>query len=122
MKAIGRLYIYLDSQNIRPTVFEREIGLSSGYLSNMKKRNADIGESVLNKVIDNCHLLSVEWLLAGKGGMLKDVELLKDNTIAEDPLSTYIKCELCTEKDKVIAAQQSQIETQAEYIELLKKK
>lgn len=71
MKAIDRLYIYLDSQGIKPTVFEREIGLSSGYLSNMKKRSADIGESVLNKVIDNSHFLSAEWLLTGNGEMLR---------------------------------------------------
>jgi uncharacterized protein (UPF0335 family) len=72
MKAIDRLYIYLENQNIRPTTFEREIGLSSGYLSNMKKRSADMGESILNKVIENCHLLSAGWLLTGNGSMIKN--------------------------------------------------
>ena len=71
MKAIDRLYIYLESQGIKPTIFEREVGFSSGYLSNMRKRKADLGESSLNKVIENCHLLSLEWLLTGNGDMLK---------------------------------------------------
>lgn len=71
MKAIERLYEYLKNKGIRPTNFEREIGLSSGYLSVQRKRKADMGESILTKVIDNCQDLSMEWLLTGEGSMLK---------------------------------------------------
>lgn len=72
MKAIERLYKYLDHKVIKPTVFEKEIGFSSGYLSNQKKRNADLGESVLNKINDYCHDLNIGWLLTGNGSMLKN--------------------------------------------------
>ena len=71
MKAIERLYEYLKNKGIRPTNFEREIGLSSGYLSVQRKRKADMGESILTKVSDNCQDLSMEWLLTGEGAMLK---------------------------------------------------
>jgi hypothetical protein len=71
MKAIERLYEYLKNKGIRPTNFEREIGLSSGYLSVQRKRKADMGESILTKVSDNCQDLSMEWLLTGEGSMLK---------------------------------------------------
>jgi len=71
MKAIERLYKYIDYKGIKPTGFEKEIGLSNGYLSIQKKRNADIGESVLNKIIDNCRDLNPEWLLTGNGEMIK---------------------------------------------------
>lgn len=121
MKAIDRLYIYLENQNIKPTNFEREIGFSSGYLSNMRKRNADIGESLLNKVIDYCHLLSPEWLLTGKGEMLREekLECDQEEKVREGPVPGG--CLQCREKDKTIAELKEQlIATQGAYIELLK--
>lgn len=77
MKAIERLYKYLEYIYVKPTVFEKEIGFSSGYLSNQKKRNADLGESVLNKINDYCQDLNITWLLTGKGDMLKSEKLDK---------------------------------------------
>jgi hypothetical protein len=71
MKAIERIYQYLEYKGLKPTVFEKEIGLSSGYLSVQKKRNADIGETIVNKINDNCHDINITWLLTGEGGMLK---------------------------------------------------
>lgn len=77
MKAIERLYKYLEYIYVKPTVFEKEIGFSSGYLSNQKKRNVDLGESVLNKINDYCQDLNITWLLTGKGDMLKSEKLDK---------------------------------------------
>ncbi|MEA4916318.1 hypothetical protein SDC9_146250 [bioreactor metagenome] len=37
----------------------------------MKKRNADLGEGTLRKINDYCHDLSIEWLITGKGEMIK---------------------------------------------------
>lgn len=71
MKAINRLYEYLDYKDIKPTRFEKEAGLSNGYLGTQFKREADLGESILNKIIDYCLDLNTEWLLTGKGSMLK---------------------------------------------------
>jgi hypothetical protein len=71
MKAIDRFYKYIDYKGVKATNFEKEIGLSSGYLSVQKKRNADIGETVLNKINDYCLDLNIEWLLTGNGEMLK---------------------------------------------------
>jgi hypothetical protein len=72
MKAINRLYQYLEYKGLKPTNFEKEIGLSSGYLSTQKKRKADIGESVLNRITDYCCDLNPTWLLTGVGEMLLD--------------------------------------------------
>ena len=74
MKAIERLYEYIDSKGYRPTNFEKEIGLSSGYLSIQKKRNADIGETVVNKINDYCQDINIEWLLTGQGSMLRETK------------------------------------------------
>lgn len=70
MKAIDRIYEYLEAKGLKPTVIEKEIGLSNGYLSVQRKRNADIGEGVLNKIIDYCRDVSPEWLLTGRGEMM----------------------------------------------------
>ena len=122
MKAIDRLYKYLENQNIKPTVFEKEIGFSSGYLSNMKKRSADMGESIMNKVIEYCHLISPDWLLTGQGTMLRSSvpELASEGRLPVEGGVSPPVCGLCVAKDETIAALKAQIEVQSEYIGLLK--
>lgn len=77
MKAIDRLYQYLESKGVKPTTFEKDMGFSSGYLSVQRKRSADLGESVMLKVIDNCHDLNPIWLISGKESML--IQPISDN-------------------------------------------
>lgn len=79
MKAIDRLMQYLDIKEIKPTRFEKNIGLSNGYLGTQRRRNADLGEGVLLKIADNCLDLSIEWLLTGNGSMLKNQVLKSEN-------------------------------------------
>ena len=74
MKAIKRLYEYINYKECKPTRFEKKLGLSNGYLGTQLKRNADLGESVFNKIIDYCLDLNPEWLLTGNGEMLKEEE------------------------------------------------
>lgn len=44
--------------------------LSNGYLGKQLSRNADLGEGILTRILDNCPDLSPEWLLTGKGQMI----------------------------------------------------
>ena len=71
MKAINRVIQYIDNKGINNSLFEKKCGLSNGYLGTQLKRNADLGEGVLNKILDNCLDISPEWLLTGRGEMLK---------------------------------------------------
>lgn len=70
MKAIERFYQYLDHKGIKPTRFEKHNGLSNGYLGTQLKRNGNLGEDILNKIVDNCLDLDPNWLLTGKGNMI----------------------------------------------------
>lgn len=71
MKAINRFYNYLEFKDIKPTRFEKDYGLSNGYLGTQLKRSGNLGEDVIVTIIDNCLDLSIIWLLTGNGEMLK---------------------------------------------------
>lgn len=87
MKSIHRLYEYLEYKSIKPAQFEKGAGLSNGYLGTQLKREADLGEGVLNKIINYCLDLNPNWLLTGKGEMIKQpppvMPLLKDEQGSE---------------------------------------
>src|ERR1035437_3964531 len=115
MKAIERLYQYFDYKNIKPTRFEKDFGLSNGYFGGQLKREADIGSSILEKIVDNCRDLSIDWLITGKGNML----------IAGDQVSSLVRtaekpnqgrigspgCERCKIKDELIESLRQTIES-----------
>lgn len=74
MKAIYRLKQYIDNKGFNNSLFEKKNNLSNGYIATQIKRNADLGEGVLNKVLDNCLDINPEWLLTGNGEMLKTAQ------------------------------------------------
>lgn len=114
MKAIGRLYQYFDTKNIKPTRFEKDFGLSNGYFGVQLKRDADIGSSILELIINNCRDLDIKWLLTGDGSMLIDPEQKKESTL------DYSNCPICNEKEKVIVNQAERIDELKETIALLR--
>lgn len=85
MKAIDRFYEYLAEKSLKPTNVEKEIGLSNGYLSVQKKRNADMGEGMMLKVIDYFQDINPMWLLTGEGNMLKDKNSSLTDLVRTDP-------------------------------------
>lgn len=127
MKAIERLKQYIDYKGFTNSSFEKKNELSNGYIATQLKRNADLGEGVLIKILDNCLDLNPLWLLTGKGSMLKeDLKSIisqnikgnsniqsagNDNTITND--NNKIIKELqkkIIEKDKEIERQKKQID------------
>lgn len=98
MKAIERLYDYLDLKKIKPAAFERAAGISNGYLSKQFNRKADIGEGILIQILEYCPDINIYWLLLGSGPMLKSSG---SNKLNPDPKIEVLK-ELLTEKEEKI--------------------
>lgn len=68
MTVKNRIKTYCKAENLPITVFEKSIGVSNGYVNAISK---SIGIEYLNKIIEIYSNLNIEWLLTGKGEMLK---------------------------------------------------
>lgn len=64
-----RLILFLKHLNMGQTAFEEQVGLSRGFISNTKK---SIGSENILKISSRYPEISIEWLVSGKGSMLKD--------------------------------------------------
>lgn len=69
MTTKDRLKVFLTSQKIGRNKFEEELGISIGYMSS--KANT-ITSEVIEKTISAYPELNIEWLITGKGNMLKE--------------------------------------------------
>ncbi|MBR4801479.1 MAG: hypothetical protein IK041_01575 [Bacteroidales bacterium] len=85
-KIINRIKQYIDFKGYSVAEFERIANLSNGYLSKQISRNSDIGETYYGKILEKCPDISIEWLVLGKG------EMLRNNDIEEaKPVKNYHK-------------------------------
>lgn len=68
MSVKKRIKDFCQSEGIAISAFESNIGVSNGYVNAISK---SIGIDKLNIIIEKYSNLSIEWLLTGKGEMLK---------------------------------------------------
>ena len=110
MKAIDRVHSYIEFKQMKPSNFERVIGVSNGYLNTQKKRGSDLGESVMNKVLDNCPDMNPVWLLTGQGEMIggKARELQDSSAVRIQNLIKEVSKQL-PEQSKELSELQSEI-------------
>lgn len=73
-----RLLQLADYKGLSVRAFEQECGLQRGNISNMSENGA-IGSDKLSKIIDAISEVNIEWLITGKGAMLKN-----ENTALSD--------------------------------------
>lgn len=70
----NRLYEFLNSQNLKPSVFERKCGLSNGFCS---KVNDNITDGSLLLIQNGFPDLNINWLKTGFGSMLNNEQELE---------------------------------------------
>ncbi|MCX8676449.1 MULTISPECIES: hypothetical protein [Apibacter] len=101
MKAIHRIKQYIDYKGLNNSSFEKKNNLSNGYIGTQLKRESDLGEGVLNKILDNCLDINPVWLLTGDGEMLKSNDDLTDIALI-DAIRMQKKLNVAEKKIKIL--------------------
>ncbi len=105
MGAKSNLLKYMELRGIKKPEFYKKTGLSNGFLD----KNENISSNNIEIIISNYADLSVEWLITGKGDMLKsDGSDAPNNDVIEAYKAT-------------IKAQEITISSQNRQIELLER-
>lgn len=67
-----RIKEFIDFKGLSVSLFEKEVGMSNGSFASQLKNNKTIGVDKLENILKKHSQLSPEWLLTGKGTMLKN--------------------------------------------------
>ena len=68
MTVKDRLKLFCKKSGMPISVFEKSINVSNGYINSISK---GLGIDILNTIIEKYSNLNIEWVLSGKGNMLK---------------------------------------------------
>jgi hypothetical protein len=71
MSVVKRIKEYIDFKGVTNQKFEIEIGYSNGAFGSQLKNNKSIGSDKLENILTTYSDLDGNWLLTGKGSMLK---------------------------------------------------
>lgn len=107
MRIIDRLFEYLKHHGLTPYTFEQRCGIANGYLKKQSRGKGSVGSEILEKIIDRYRDIDPEWLLTGRGKMLRnnDYPPLRDpGTRVEDPMipSTDYLVQLLRDKTTIL--------------------
>lgn len=78
MSITSRLEEFLAFKGISNQKFEKLIGMSNGSFAIQVKRNGSIGSAKLEKCLIEFPEINAEWLLTGKGEMLKSFDKVSE--------------------------------------------
>ena len=67
----GRIKLFTDETNVSINQFEKSIGASNGLIGKAIRDNRDVGSSYVEKIILAYPDLNGDWLITGRGQMLK---------------------------------------------------
>ncbi len=81
MSIKDRTRLFVKSQQITIKAFEKSINASNGYINNITR---SISLEKIDLIVENYPVLNIEWLLTGKGEMLKAL------TDLNEPESQYV--------------------------------
>lgn len=88
---VERIYQIAVNESTTLTSIERVIGASKGVLSRALTNKSDIQSKWIKAIVENYPQYNAEWLLTGKGKMLKNEEIPDSNYVeeVEPELSIY---------------------------------
>lgn len=99
-----RLKQFIDKKQISTRQFEQKILVSNGLIARFISKNTTIQNDVLSKISDNFPELNIDWLITGKGEMLRHEAPTATTEPHNDSLSALISIlqSTITEKDRQI--------------------
>ena len=71
MNIIERLYQIFDFKGDSVYKISKEIDVSNGYFAKTRAKQGNIGSDIIEKIVSYYTDINVEWLITGKGEMLK---------------------------------------------------
>ena len=78
---VHRIKQYIDSKGMSVRKFEESVGFSNGSFASQFKNNKTIGADKVENILHIYPDINPEWLLTGKGPMLRDNLIEPDNWI-----------------------------------------
>lgn len=86
---LDRIKEYIDSKGISISAFEKSIGMSNASFGKSLKNKGAIGSDKLENILNIYSDINPDWLLTGRGEMLKDTQL----QVLHQPKTTEMKLE-----------------------------
>lgn len=71
MEINDRIRKVIDYYGLSVNQFEQKICTTRGKIYKGLERNSDFGSTTISKILDHCDNISPDWLLLGKGEMLR---------------------------------------------------
>ncbi|MCV6629084.1 MAG: hypothetical protein OIF50_04405 [Flavobacteriaceae bacterium] len=103
-KTIDRIMLFIKHLGISVRQFDISIGASNGYTLRMNKNRASVGSDVIENISRVHPSVNVEWLITGRGSMIRDSysdEMNLDvlNSFSEDEIEKMVEQKV-VEKEK----------------------
>ncbi len=123
MSLIERIYQVSDFKNDSIYKISKEIGVSNGYFSKTRQKKGSVSSNIIEKIVNYYPDLNVEWLITGKGEMLKETKMQinsncnSDNNLNNNISGTNIKGDVVVSHNdisKLIELQRGSQEIQKE--------
>lgn len=70
-RIIDRINSFIHHKGLSMRAFEAQAGLTNGIISTALKRKSDLSWDSVSKIVDTYEDIDIEWLITGKGQMLK---------------------------------------------------
>ena len=95
MEINDRIKEIIDYYGLSVNQFEQKICTTRGKIYKGLERNSDFGSTTIAKILDHCDNISPDWLLLGKG------EMLRKDTPPSSEIINKLFAELGEAKEKI---------------------
>ncbi|MGV8095577.1 MAG: hypothetical protein AB2L24_27310 [Mangrovibacterium sp.] len=131
---IERIFYFAKSRGISINKLSLEIGVSNSYFNKMFKKKASVGSAIIEKILRTYPELSAEWLLTGRGDVLKTegikgiTEKKESNSKAQnisldnnEPVPIFVNsCLICPEREQTIKALKIALDAKQDEVDALR--